>query len=319
MLDEYSEELSFPKLFPTGKFGFQVKRDVTLSCKKYFNARILHHSGKFASDLDYVFYAQYICEYKSIMDSITVAMRKSYTSSDTDTLCSGLVQDKEKMKNLIMKDHAFQFLKSVRGSPPYWQNMMYKLLAAVKQFGIFTFFITLSSADLQWPDMILSILSQKGISKTKSEVEEMSYDEKCSILKSNPVTAARHFDHKLSCFIKDIINSNMKPIGQIEHYSYRVEFQKRGSPHAHMLFWVKDAPKFSESNTEEICEYIDQYITCHLPPEEVNKELHDLVKRVQKHNHTRTCKKKDKTCRFRYPRLPSHQTVIAKKPPQGIF
>ena len=37
MTDRLCEEMAFPTLFPTGKFGFQVKRDVRLSPAKYFN------------------------------------------------------------------------------------------------------------------------------------------------------------------------------------------------------------------------------------------------------------------------------------------
>ena len=152
-------------------------------------------------------------------------MRKTFSNSESDTLCSSFIKNKEKMNDLILKDFAFQFLKSVRGSPPYWQSQMYKLLASVKQYGMFTFFITLSSADLHWPDLIMAILSQKGVNKSSDEIKQMTYEEKCQILRYNPVTAARHFDYKLNCFIKDIIYSSMEPIGKVKHYAYRIEFQ----------------------------------------------------------------------------------------------
>ena len=42
MTDKLCEEMAFPALFPTGKFGLQVKRDVRLSSAKYFNARLLN-------------------------------------------------------------------------------------------------------------------------------------------------------------------------------------------------------------------------------------------------------------------------------------
>ena len=50
--DEFCEELAHPYLFPTGKFGYQVKRNVTLSPVKYFNQRLLNYIQKFASDSD---------------------------------------------------------------------------------------------------------------------------------------------------------------------------------------------------------------------------------------------------------------------------
>ena len=42
------------------------------------------------------------------------------------------------------------------------------------------------------------------------------------------------------------------PVGQITDYFYRVEFQQRGSPHIHGLFWVKGAPQYGKSSEEEI-------------------------------------------------------------------
>ena len=39
--DDHCEELAFPYLFPTGKFGYKVKREIPLSPVKYFNQRLL--------------------------------------------------------------------------------------------------------------------------------------------------------------------------------------------------------------------------------------------------------------------------------------
>ena len=52
--DEFCEELAHPYLFPTGKFGYKVKRNITLSPVKYFNQRLLNYTQKFASDSDYI-------------------------------------------------------------------------------------------------------------------------------------------------------------------------------------------------------------------------------------------------------------------------
>ena len=51
----------------------------------------------------------------------------------------------------------------------------------------------------------------------------------------------RNFEHMVQLFITDVLKSNPLPIGEIVDFLYRVEFQQRGSPHIHALFWVKDA------------------------------------------------------------------------------
>ena len=35
----------------------------------------------------------------------------------------------------------------------------------------------------------------------------------------------------------------------------------RGSPHAHCLLWVKGAPKIGHNTDDEVCAFIDKYIT----------------------------------------------------------
>jgi hypothetical protein len=314
MTDPSCEEQSFPQLFPTGCFGFDASREVNITPKKYFNARILNKDGKFARNVEYLFYSQYVTEHKQVMDNVSVALRKSHSSfSSCEPVAAGVIKNPEKLNSLILKDKAYNFLQTVRGSPPYWQRALYKLIAAVKQFGIFTFFMTLSSADLKWIDCLNAILRQQGRLLSSSEINDLTWEEKCTILRSNPVTAARHFDYRLSQFYKTVVCSEAKPLGNVLHYSYRIEFQKRGSPHAHCVLWIENAPS-PDDDEKKIADFIDKYITCKIPSKEENAELHHLVTSVQIHHHTQTCRKKGTECRFGFSKLPSPKTIIAKAP-----
>ncbi|VDI08178.1 Hypothetical predicted protein [Mytilus galloprovincialis] len=109
MLDEGCEELSFPQLFPTGQFGFDRHRNVHLTPKKYFNARILNKTGVFAKNIEYLFFAQYVTEYKQIMDSISIAVRKAYSHSSGEAVNVGMLKDPVRLQSLIMKDKAYRF------------------------------------------------------------------------------------------------------------------------------------------------------------------------------------------------------------------
>jgi hypothetical protein len=60
-------------------------------------------------------------------------------------------------------------------------------------------------------------------------------------------------------------------------YFYRVEFQQRGYPHTHCLCWIQDAPKFEENNDIDVIHFIDKYITCEIPDEYDDPELHSIV------------------------------------------
>ena len=41
MMDKQFEELTFPVLFPKGRYGYTTERKIKLTPAKYFNARLL--------------------------------------------------------------------------------------------------------------------------------------------------------------------------------------------------------------------------------------------------------------------------------------
>ena len=100
--------------------------------------------------------------------------------------------------------------------------------------------------------------------------------------------------------------------------------------HIHGLLWIEDAPIYGVDEDQIVCDFIDQYVSCTLPTEEEDKELHDLLA-MQTHNHTDSCQKKsvkdakrpegmsdadwklrlkDLKCRFNFPRPVSDHTHI---------
>ena len=76
MTDKQCEELAFPVLFPKGMHGYTYQREIKLTPVEYFNARLLHFSGRFATNAEYLFYAQFLIEQKKVSDGINIALRK---------------------------------------------------------------------------------------------------------------------------------------------------------------------------------------------------------------------------------------------------
>ena len=70
---------------------------------------------------------------------------------------------------------------------------------------------------------------------TDDEVARLSFDDKSKWIKQNPVTAARHFQYRLTALFQDFLKSTAKPLDEIADYAIRIEFQARGSPHAHCV------------------------------------------------------------------------------------
>jgi hypothetical protein len=94
-------------------------------------------------------------------------------------------------------------------------------------------------------------------------------------------------------------------------------------PHVHGVVWLDKnylQPYLNNVNKTEyndrVVELIDSMITCQLPSDD--EKLRQVVTEVQKHNHTKSCRKYSGTCRFGYPRFPSDRTIIAKPPPSHL-
>ena len=209
----------------------------------------------------------------------------------------------------MRNDKAYRFMKNIRGSPPYYQRTFYDLLAMIRQLGTPTWFFTVSAADMKWPDLIQTIAKQYGVHYTDQEVAALSFEDKSNWLRRNPVTAARHFQYRLNTFVQDFLKSNAHPLGEIVDYGIRIEFQAQGSPHAHCVMWVKDAPKYDVDDDSDVCAFIDQYISCAIPSQE--GKLKELVQLLQQHKHSSYCKRNN-SCRFSFPKPSSPNTLIAQ-------
>ena len=81
----------------------------------------------------------------NISSQINIAMRKVTSSQVTAGLLSSNFN--EKVKEFI--DQAFTFMNSIKGTPAYWKKFLFDLLAMVRQLGMPTFSMTLSSTDFK--------------------------------------------------------------------------------------------------------------------------------------------------------------------------
>jgi len=143
MLDMNAEFLSYCAKFPHSTGGLTSECTITLTPKKYPWATVAGWSKHFASDANYSFYAQYFTEMKQIRDSVMIAMCQK-----PGRLSASVVCDVEHLEQLVHHDQAYQFLKNVCGSLPYFQYALNELIAMVAQIGCPQLFLTLSAADI---------------------------------------------------------------------------------------------------------------------------------------------------------------------------
>ncbi|XP_067660106.1 uncharacterized protein, partial [Haliotis asinina] len=306
--DKTNEAKCFPVLFPKGTPTFHDEREERLTLARYLNTRLLNADGRFARSTDYIFYAQYLSELEQVKSNIQISIRKGTASKSNRKIVASDLANKESLSQILKHDEGYKFLKPIRGTPPFWQSVQKDLFAMIRQLGIPTWFCSFSSAELRWNEIIDCILRETSDTR---KAQDLDWNSKCSILRKNPVTAARMFDHRFHAFLRDVIMSPAAPIGKVIDFFFRVEFQQRGSPHTHCLFWIENAPKIDSDSDEAVVNFVDKYVSCEMPENE--NELSSIVDSVQTHSkrHTKTCRKGGKTCRFNFPRPPSCKTFIS--------
>ncbi|RWS10742.1 uncharacterized protein B4U79_00026 [Dinothrombium tinctorium] len=177
-----------------------------------------------------------------------------------------------------------------RSSPSFWERKKKEVFAMIRQLGHPTLFMTFSAAETKWPELIIilsKILDEKILDERQAI--EHPFQEKARLIRSDPVTCARYFDHRF----RNLLNC---------YFTRRC-----GSPHIHGLFWLKNSPIFSENNNKSCIEFINQYIT-------VNCDiLNEDLKSFHVHRHTKSCKRRfgnKVICRFGFPQYPMRETQI---------
>jgi hypothetical protein len=289
------EQLCFIKIFPYGINGMNTIRDQRITCAAYGKSRIMSNDSRY-QNIDYMFYLLAKIEAEKISNSINICSSRLRTS------------DNARINNLHI------YMKNLRGYSSYWNSIKADLMAFLRNLGEPTWFITLSARDLEWPDMINALLlaknnnnSKRAIKRLINQVSDLNFQERSKLLHDYPVVASRQFNKRFKALMKFLSKNDKILGGKIKDYWYRVEFQKRGSPHIHMLVWIENAPSF---NTPEGIQFIDKVCSVSLP---TDQKLKDLVTRLQLHSCTHTCYKKlskkfKKNCRFGYP-LPISETT----------
>ncbi|KAJ8041127.1 ATP-dependent DNA helicase PIF1 [Holothuria leucospilota] len=292
--DKYSEKLAFPTLFCGQP---RSKNNVKVHYSEICKWELRHKDRRFAKCVPNIFYKTKKLQINQIQQKVTLSLRKK----------------KLEGKKLTAKDSktcnvykGFRVFRTLRGSPPYWENSKKERFAMIRQLGIPTWFISFSAAETRWLHLLRTLgrtLHNKEF--TDSQILNMTWQEKSDLIQSDPVTCSRHFDYSVHRLISDVMHSSYHPVGNIIDYFYRAEFQQRGSPHIHMLAWVKNAPQCGSATNEQVVSFVDRYVACKKPP-----TLNHSVT-LQTHSHAKTCRKKRQgICRFGFPLPPMPKTVI---------
>ena len=123
----------------------------------------------------------------------------------------------------------------------------------VKQLGVPTFIMTLSSVDLRRNGLISIIIKLNKGDLSDEEIQKFSNHDWCKLLNNNPVLGCKTFSKsmlfqtfienffRIEVFFKEIIDG--VPLEKVIYHAIWVEFHVRDSPHISCFRWVLNAPK----------------------------------------------------------------------------
>ena len=322
------EVQAFPTLYPDGRNGFGTPRAIKISPLEYFQVRMLSADSRWACHPAYIFWACNIVEAIKLQSSISIALRmrsfrdpSSNRREDRRTEEMHLLTTAGQLRGRLddnphLRENCYSFMRYIRGTQAYWNSVKIQLYAMFRTLGPPTFFITLSADDNNWTDLMVVLSKCKGQNLSEEQASELSPSEKRALMTTNPVVTARHFAHRFQCLSREVIKGTGQPIGEVLDFFWRIEFQLRGSPHVHSMWWIKDAPNLDTATGRQVApQYIDRYISVGIPKES-DGELGALVLRLQQHHHTSTCRKTTRRrrnvaeCRFDFPQPLCEETRL---------
>lgn len=289
LYEKRHEELCFPTLFPYGKYGVNEPRVHKMSILEYFQYRVMGSDPRFRSK-EYLLYALNMVENERVRSSISI--------------CGKVRQNNQNVENLVSNLHLV--MRAVRGSSAYWKTALTELIAMIKVLGPGHIFLTLSCNDLGWDFVHKMCLIEEN--RKDVDPSTLTLQEKQHLIESHPVLVSRIFNREVQNLIRLLKNGSVLKGNKIEDYWYRIEWQQRGSPHCHMIMWLKDFPE--QLNSPEGIKMMDLLCRCDIP--EDNPELAEMVMKYQRHKHSKkTCYKGNRgTCRFGFPRAVCSKTTV---------
>ncbi|KAJ8049155.1 hypothetical protein HOLleu_01770 [Holothuria leucospilota] len=209
--DEDAEFLSFPTIYcgQRWKKTHQIPVHYSEMCKW----EIRNVDRRVATCVPNLFFKLKKIQIQQITEKVSLAIRRCKLKGNKYT-ASDILKD-TKHEKLIKLDEGYHIFRSLRNSPPYLNKRKKDLIAMIRQLGYPTYFVSLSAADTRWLDLI-KVLGKLIDNKCYSDEELMDLDwsTKTRLIKADPVSCVRYFDHRLQVFITDVLKSNLHPIGK---------------------------------------------------------------------------------------------------------
>lgn len=236
--DEHAEELSFPAIY----FGHprEFKPDVRVTYFMIASSETRRQDRRGAKPRHLLYMAMKILRMR-----VSEGLQCTFKCMGTANITRANLKDREFMEQCIERN--LSFLKSIPNSVQYWQQRKKDLFAMMRQLGKPTMFLTLSASEMKWPHLlkILHRLSE-GYSggDLTDPMQQLTALQRATLVNDDPVTCCIYFNKLVDTIMILLTSKRFSPFGKyhVVDYFKRIEFQHRGSPHAHILLWLNNDP-----------------------------------------------------------------------------
>ena len=251
-------------------------------------SRLLNRDSQFRKESQYVFFPLWQKE----MHELEAGVYNLMKGTQWHALPVGEFMERSSASDEDVEANLSTVFTNMRGSKQYWFFKRSEINCMMREYGPPTLFLTLSCAEYE------SVEISNYLRKV-NDVPDSFQSENCAwkiqYLK---------FSQKFHDFFQKVIVKG-KVLGPVAHFFYKKEYQARGAPHYHILLWIEDAPIAGRDDSEDVLQWIQNRITCRIPEEDSNPELHQLVTKYQSHRCSGYCQRRKRVkstyityCRF---------------------
>ena len=154
----------------------------------------------------------------------------------------------------LLEANFCMMLHSVRGTEQYWFRRKSELRCMICEWGSPTLFLTFSCAEYESPDI------ENFLRKVNTVPPNYSTGR---LYTEGPVSVSRKFSHKFNSFFQRVLVKG-EVLGTVDHFYWKKEYQAHSAPNYHVLLWIKNAPVIGQDDPEEVLEWIQDRIACHI-------------------------------------------------------
>ena len=236
LFDEHAEELSFPSIY-LGQFR-QFREGVTVTPFMMATSELRRSDRQGVTPHNLLYMAMKIMRIR-VRESLRVAFKHVGKNSN---ITKEQIQSVDYIHSCIESNLAF--LRSIPNSTWYWSERKKDLFAMIRQLGKQTVFFTISANEIGWSDLLQLLYKlNKHDYITKEAVAKLHFMVKSTLINEDAVTYAIYFNKLVNVIMNILQSKKCSPFRKFRvlHYFKCIEFQHRGSPHAHILAWLDSA------------------------------------------------------------------------------